>query len=221
MSPEGLFFLLSLLQMKKSSSLNIAINVPGSVARKAVKISEVFAGRGGLFALDMKEYHPHVTVYMAEFPLKNVPEAIARLRGVLSRIRRFRMKSAGYHQGATGYVDVGFTRVQEITRLQRAVVRALNPLREGLMRSADLKKLPTLRSAERKNIRRYGYRSVGRNYRPHLTFTRLRKRKWKTDALRDVPPKNFSFTAGALVLLRAGKHGTGREMIKRFRLAAR
>ena len=177
--------------------------------------------RGALFTLDGKKHYPHITVYMTEFPLKNVPEVIIRLKKIFSNVRSFHMKSLEYHQGATGYVDVSFKQARMIARLQKLIVKTLNPLREGLVRKADMKKLHALSKRERHNIKRYGYRSIAPNYRPHLTFTRLQKRKWGMDVLADIPQKDFSFIAREMVLLRAGKHGTGREVVKRFRLRAR
>lgn len=207
--------------MKKSDSFNVAVNAPLSVAKKAIAISRALRRRGTLFMLDGKTHYPHVTMYMAEYPLKNIPEVIARLAKIFSSVRSFPMKSLEYHQGAIGYVDVSFGRSPEISRLQKLIVRTLNPLREGLLRSADQKKLRMLPAAQRKSIRRYGYRSVGKEYRPHLTLTRLVKRKWNARVLADIPKRDFSFIAREVVLLWAGKHGTGREVVKRFRLRGR
>ncbi len=202
--------------MEKSISCNIAIWLPVSIATKAIKISRAIKNRGVLFTLDNKQYYPHITLYMTEFPLKNIPRIEKKLSSVICKFRQFKLTSGDYQQSKNGYIDVSLKRSKEVADLQKAVVKALNPLRQGLIRSADIRRLRTSEKWQQKNIKLYGYGSIASHFRPHITFARLQKRKRGINILSDLPRMNFSILCEKVVLLKAGKHGVGREVIKFF-----
>lgn len=56
--------------------------------------------------------------------------------------------------------------------LQMAVIRAINPLRDGLLQN-DKARAQKASGQILDNFTRYGYPAVGELFRPHLTFTRF------------------------------------------------
>ena len=121
----------------KSKSFNVVIYPPQEISKKAIGVSKKLKKKGGLFVLDGKNYFPHLTIYMTEFPIKNVSKIRKILRNVAAKTKPFRATSLKYRQSADGYIDVDFKKSREIKGLQKKTIALLDPLRECLLRSKD------------------------------------------------------------------------------------
>lgn len=196
----------------KSESFNIVIYPPADISKKAISVSKKLKKKGGLFVLDGKKYFPHLTIYMTEFPIKNVPKIRKILRNFAAKTKSFRATSLKYRQSADGYIDVDYKKSKEIRELQKKIIAFLNPLREGLLRPKDEARMSELGKAQKRNIRRYGYRSVGAEFFPHLTFTKLEK--FDKSALSKIGKSNFSFEVDKIGLFYLGDYGTCRKLIE-------
>ncbi|MBI4094219.1 MAG: DUF1045 domain-containing protein, partial [Candidatus Liptonbacteria bacterium] len=153
----------------QSKSFNIVIYPPKEISQKAITVSKELKKKGGLFFLDGKNYFPHVTIYMTEFPVKNIPKVKKVLRNFAAKTKPFHATSLKYRQSADGYIDVDYRKSKEIKDLQKKVIALLNPLREGLSRPKDEARISELSKAQQRNIKRYGYRGVGAEFFPHIT----------------------------------------------------
>ena len=159
----------------KSKSFNIVICPPSEISKKAIGVSKKLTSKGSLFVLDGKNYFPHITFYMTEFPLKNVTMIRKLLRQLATKTKPFQINSLRYRQDENGYIDVVYRRSSNVNGLQKKIIKLLNPLREDLIRDKDQARMGELTKAGQKNIKLYGHRSVGVKYFPHLTFTKLEK----------------------------------------------
>jgi len=202
---------------RESTSLNIEISPTAEISQKAVKISQTFKPRGSLFTLDNKNYFPHITLYMAEFPIKNIKEILKTLEQLTSKTNSFKIKSTKYEQDSDGYIYVDYQLSENIKKLQVNIIRLLNPLREGLTREKDKLRMSKYSQAQQKNVRLYGYRSVDNEFNPHLTFTKLET--FDKTALSLIPEYNFSFEATKIGLFHLGDYGTCHKPIKIFNLS--
>ncbi len=201
----------------KTISCNIAIWPTAKIAQKAIRVSKKLKKNGTLFTLDRHGYYPHITVYVTKFAEKNFPAIEKKLAGISASFKPFDVNSADYRQSERGYVDVSFKRNKEITELQKAIVKSLYKFREEIS-SSEAEKSRGFPEWWRKNIRLYGYESIGKRYHPHITFTRLQKRKRHKDVISAMSEDDFSFKAGTIVFLKSGRHGVGRKILKIFRL---
>ncbi len=201
----------------KSKSFSIVIYPPSGISKKAIGVSKKLKSKGGLFVLDGKNYFPHITSYMTEFPLRNVTMIRKLLRQLATKTKSFQINSLGYRQDKNGYVDTVYRRSNNVSGLQGKIIKLLNPLREGLIRDKDRVRMGELGKAEQKNIKLYGYRSVGVKYFPHLTFTKLEKFN-KSDFSR-IDKLDFSFKVSRIGFFYSGEHGTCRELIEIFDLS--
>jgi 2'-5' RNA ligase len=199
----------------KSAPFNIVIAPSKQVAKKAAGISKKLKGRGGLFVLD-KNHSPHITLYMTEFPLKNIPEIKTRLQGLAAKMRPFLTSSLNYGQSKDGDIDINYWHSRDIQNLQRKIISLLNPLRGGLIRKRDEERKRLLPKKQQRNIELYGYRSVGQEFHPHLTFTKLAK--FNKSAFANIKKLNFSFVVKKIGFSRLGDHGTCHKLIKTFDL---
>lgn len=194
---------------KKSVSLNIVIYPPEDILGRAVSISRRLKKKR--FVLGRKKHFPHITLYMTAFPLKNVAKVKKLLKQLAANTNPFRINFLKYRQSDDSYIDAGYRKSKNVHELQRKVIGLLNPLREGLIRDKDKARMSQRSVAEQKNIRRYGYRSVGARYFPHMTFTKLEK--YDRSALSRIEELDFSFTVTKIGLFYSGDHGTCRKLI--------
>lgn len=201
----------------KSKPFNIAIYPPVEISKKAIGVSKKLKNKNSLFVLDGKNYFPHITLYMTEFPLKNVAKIRKLLKQFAAKTKPFGINSSKYRQNKDGYIDVAYRRSKNIDEFQKKVIKLLNPLREGLMREKDKARMSEMTKAEQKNLKLYGYRSVSGNYFPHLSFTKLEK--FDKSALSHIDKSNFSFKVGRIGFFYRGDYGTCRKLIEIYNLS--
>ena len=201
----------------KSKSFNIVIYPPKNISKKAINVSKTLKKKGGLFVLDGKNYFPHITIYMTEFPVKHISKIRKTLRELAAKTKPFRATSLKYRQSEDGYIDIDYRKSREMKELQKKIVFLLNPLREGLLRPKDKARMSELSKVQQRNIMRYGYRSVGKEFFPHLTFTKLEK--FDKLALSKIEKSNFSFDIDKIGLFYLGDYGTCRKLIEIFDLS--
>ncbi|OGF82494.1 hypothetical protein A3B18_00755 [Candidatus Giovannonibacteria bacterium RIFCSPLOWO2_01_FULL_46_13] len=200
----------------KSSSFNIAIVPSKIVVKQAMKLSRALKPDGGLFVLNQRLYSVHVTLYMMELPLRNLPGVKRILRMIAASQRRFKLEPLIWNQDSGGYIDVSYEKTKTLSKLQETVIKELNPLREGLLRQKDIERMNIAPRSEKRNIQKYGFRSVGAQFEPHLTISRLRT--YKPTATPRVDTGKMSFTAHKIGIFYLGEHGTCKKLVARFRL---
>lgn len=199
---------------RRSISCNIAIIPPAPIARRAIALSQQLKDQGGRFVLDGKNYFPHVTLYMTEFPTKNLSKIKKALRHIIHGTHSFSLRAEKYQHHSDGYLDVHFSKNRALRLLHKNIVHALNPLRDGLMRPKDRKRLSGFTKTQQRNLLQYGYRDALRLFKPHLTFT-----KFFTNNMHPRMPKiAFSFSATLIGLFQSGKHGTCKKVFASFYL---
>lgn len=184
--------------------------------RRAMRTSKQLKKEGGLFALGAKTFVPHLTIYMLDFPKKNERKVTATLRKLAKEARPIRFTSLRYRNSGGGYTDVLYKKNRSIIQLQKKIITAINPLREGVIRAKYKTGLASLSKQVKKNIKMFGFSSLGREYKPHLTFTRFAE--GRKAILKDLPRQDFSFDANEIGLYHRGKHGTCKKLIAKSRL---
>ncbi len=154
---------------------------------------------------------------MTEFPLKNVTKVRKLLKQFAVKTKPFEIRSSKYRQNTDGYVDVDYKKSKNINEFQKKIIKLLNPLREGQMREKDKARISEMTKAEQKNLKLYGYCSVGDKFFPHLTFSKLEK--FNKSALLNIDKLNFSFKVDKIGFFYLGDYGTCRKLIEIFDLS--
>ena len=202
--------------MKSSTTCNIAIYPPSEICKKAIKISNNLKNLGGVFTLGDKSFYPHITLYMLELPTKNIDRVKELLAEIASKVKPVAMTMIAMDQGKTGYVGAGFAVTDELRELQKRIVRAINPLREGLTyHSRDY----PYSAEEMENLATYGYDGVFEAFNPHLNFTLLSEDKRGINIKMDVPSEDFSFTAQSIGFFILGDNYTCQTLISESKLS--
>ena len=200
--------------MSTSRSLSISISIPRLVAERAILWSQRLKEKGGLFVLNEKTCLPHVTLYMTEFPSKNIIKLKKLINQLAAKTKPFELKAIGYRRHQDGFIEIYYKKSKKILGLQKKLLKALNPLRQGLVRESDKLIMNRMTARELKYLSKYGYRSVGPCYSPHLTLSKFKDHKTLTYF-----PKNttlFSFTATRIRLAITGPFSTSRKTLAIF-----
>ncbi len=197
----------------KSKTLIIAICPPKNILDSAIEASKKLRGD---FVLDCKNFFPHITLYMTEFPEKNLTKIKSSLKKYLRSYKVFKLIAAQKPDGKRGYVYATYLLDKNISDFQDMIVEQLNPLRENLIRQKDLNRIETYTPEEIKNVKKYGYRMSGKLYNPHLTLTKFSENKIVD--LKKIMLPDLSFTVREIGLYYGGESGTCNDEIARFKL---
>jgi len=201
----------------KTKPFNVAIYPPAEISKRVIAISKKLKNKNGLFVLDGKNYFPHITLYMTEFPLKNMVKIKKLLKQFAVKTKPFEISSSKYRQNTDGYIDIDYKKSKNINEFQKKIIKLLNPLREGQIREKDKARISEMTKAEQKNLKLYGYRSVGDKFFPHLTFSKLEK--FDKSALLNIDKSNFSFKVNKIGFFYLGDYGTCHKLIEIFDLS--
>lgn len=177
--------------------------------RESKKLKEL----GGTYALG-SGHVPHITLYRATFPVKNLPAIKQELRQLMAEERSFMLRAGKYRQSALGYVDVPYAKTKELLRLQRDIAGSLNPLREGVVNEAERRNVAKTSERQMRSFDRFGYDFVGTHFVPHLTLTKFKT--YHEDALEALVPHNFSFKVAKIALFKADARHVCRERLATF-----
>jgi hypothetical protein len=182
----------------------VAILPSDLLASKAIYTSEQLSTQGALFTLGVGTSYPHLSVYMLKIKIKDIEVVKSILAQISGTVTEINLSAVDYHQ-SRGYVDVEYQKIGLLSNLQKRVIDAINPLRDG-MREHDIARLPDATGLMLENYQKYGWNSVGELYRPHLTLTRFSNQE-------DEPAKlpafaEFSGPYNRLGLFEMGENGT-------------
>jgi hypothetical protein len=104
------------------------------------------------------------------------------------------------------YLDIEYIKSDELVTLQEQIIETLNPIRDGL-RERDKERVVDAVGETRSNLMKYGYRSVGNMFSPHLTFTRFKDNQ--KNILEALPAKeSFDGTYPLIGIFEMGDNGT-------------
>ena len=165
--------------------------------------------------MDDKNFYPHITLYMLELPTKNINRVKELLAGIASKVKPIVMTMIAMDQSKTGYIGARFGVTDELRELQRNIVSAINPLREGL--TYHSKDYP-YSVKESENLATYGYDGVFEAFKPHLNFTLLTEDKREANIKVDVPFGDFSFMAQSIGFFILGDNYTCHKLISESKL---
>ncbi|RCK78936.1 MAG: hypothetical protein OZSIB_0487 [Candidatus Ozemobacter sibiricus] len=203
--------------MSPPAYLDCYIVLDGTILSEAVRLNrEIVATAGG--EVDFAQGRvPHLTLFMGLFPEAAVVRVEAAVAEVARAFPPVPLALVGLTAARDGYLFLQVARTPALAALHAAVVRALDPLREGLIRPKFLQALNTYSTVEQANIQRYGFPWVLDEWRPHVTVGHVSPERHEAllSRLRPVPVEGLG---GDLALGRVEGKGTVVEAGRRFRL---
>lgn len=202
----------------KSKSINIVLLPSKEVSKKSIKISKDIKRSGGIFVLDDKNFFTHISIYMLEVPIKNISKIKTALKNLTENTKPLKIIATNYRKNPTGYIDIEYKKSKNILDLQKEIIEIINPYRENILREQDKNRLASLPTPQQKILKKYGYRSIGKYFSPHITFSRIKKLENLENILLKEDMNEFSFEAKEIGLFELGENGTCVKPIKIFKL---
>lgn len=124
------------------------------------------------FVSEFETFTPHITIYQAEFPIKNEVAVLDRIKSISSKHEPLFFvsdKPSIKHR----FVAMGYKKSPEIENFHEHIVKELNPLREGNIKSAYVELPNNLTAEEQEKVNEFGYPYVMNLYSPHMTIISL------------------------------------------------
>jgi 2'-5' RNA ligase len=201
----------------QSTSLNIAILPSTEVAAQAIEMSKkILTEMGSRYLLGFKTLIPHITVYQAQYPNKN----IAKLKNIIEKfvldLPSFRINLDAITVSHGTFLFWNCEKNKVIQDIHEKVVALANPLREGIVLS-QLADRTNLTPEDKSDIEKFGALLIGPRYEPHITITRLNRENDAEKAIKLLSDtKNILFKPKSIILGYLGDHGTVTEIIEEF-----
>ena len=181
----------------------------------SVKLSNTLSTFGVHFTLDNETFFPHISLYMLQLNDLGLEQSFNLLSEIAKTSKAVRATTLDYHY-ENNYLDIEYHKSQELISMQEKVLNKLNSIRDG-MREKDKIRLADSAGETRENLLKYGYRSIGNMFNPHLTFTRFFQNQ--NDILKSLPPKeNLDGQFNAIGIFEMGDNGTCVKQVKVWKL---
>jgi hypothetical protein len=208
-----------------SPTYDVVLLPPMEVTATSVRVSQQLEPLGHFVLRDDTTAIPHVSLYMITLEVQGLEEAVRRLACIGTSSAPVPLAATRYAQMPDGFVEVQYEVTPALAQLQRRLLDAINPLRDGFpeMTPSGVAMLEAMRRAggeERSNYERWGYPECGSEFRPHISFTRLRAPQCPVDFTRLPPAEEFSTLSFRLALCSMGLHGTCTSVVTQVELSA-
>ncbi len=201
--------------MSEEVELNIVILPDEKTKSTAIETSRKIGNEYPVeFVLNDRTTQPHITVYQARFPEKNLNQIKSNLRNVASKISPFEMTLSKFSD-YWSFIFWNSLPTNEFIHLNKSVVYQLNPLRDGLL----LSHLKTFRGnmSEMYSIQNYGSLLPGKDIDPHITVSRLKSEQDSKKVSKSMNPRLSKFLVDRICLGTLGPNGTVTEITDEFR----
>jgi 2'-5' RNA ligase len=196
----------------------VAFIPPEEVIESAVKRSKEISQKADAFyILDEKNFYSHVTIYAAEFLVKNLKDILLDVENLSKKLltTKFIFTKMAFDKG---WIGVETELSGEIKTIHNEIIKACNPLRENHLREKYQIMMEKLLEAEKNNLQFYGHPHVMDLYRPHLTLIRIKNEDAAEKIAGEVEWLIKEFLLDKIGIFKMGEHGTCVELIKKFNL---
>lgn len=155
---------------------------------------------------------------MIRLPLRNLNRVQKELEKIVKDLKPFPVTSYRYKYIAKVWVAIMYYRNIHLRKLQKKVIDAINPLREGILREEDRKEMNTFPLRYKRMLEKYGFLRVLKEYHPHITLTKLPNQLALPRMGTKLKWEDHSFTVNKLAIYISGEHSTCRKLIKSFNI---
>lgn len=200
-------------------SLNIAILPDEEVSMQAIELSKKLAKKlSTTYVLNPPNLYPHITIYQAHYPNKNIEALKEVLNKVAAETDRLPVEMNGIKISHGTFVFWNCVKTKALFELQARTIRLADPLRNDLV-IPQLKDRTNLTPGDEYDIKTYGSLLIGERYKPHFTLTRLVNPE-DADKVKEIigEGKRAIFVPSSLVLGHLGADGTITRIIEKVPL---
>lgn len=201
------------------------IFVPGKELIKiVVDLANEISKLGNIyFKVDEKSFFSHITIYKAEFPIRNGKEIFRVLNKCSKEIKCFILKFNQFY-AESGWLGLGFKKNKQVYETHKKIVKRLNPLRKGHIQNKYLDiqdDTDNFSGKQRSYVKKYGYPLVMSEYRPHLSLLRFVDENVADTVAEKYNNKKIIIDDSLvkeIAIVQGGEHGTVNEYIEKISL---
>jgi len=194
--------------------INIAFKAPKEVESEIIKLSQEIGKKNvSYFILDGINFYPHITIYSSVFSESNLSKILEVAGGLIKKMNNVSFKYEGVGSGQ-GFISLNFNCSNEIKKIHKELVEALNPLREPLTEKDLSDYNMVFNEKQRQNILDYGYPDAMDLYVPHMTIIRLKDAQVADSIAKEIKWSINDFKADNIVCYLMGDNGTCKQIIK-------
>ncbi len=203
---------------EQSTSLNIAILASGEVADQAIQMSQQVAGRFPVeFVLDREKFMPHITIYQAHFPVRNINSIQEVLSSLTASSKPFKMTLEELVISLDTFLWWTCSGNGKLKEFHNAVVKKTNPLREGLI-LPHLSTVTGMTQEDKEDMQQFGALKIGPRFSSHVTITRLSEAKDADNAVKSLGlHRRATLNVDEIILGHLGPNGTVNGVIETFK----
>ncbi len=207
--------------MEKFTDLRVVLLPDEKLQQDAISLAETLTRDNQLFHIDGVKYLPHLTVYMASYPEKNIKAVYETIRNISQQLSNASLDYGTFYTG-WGYVGIGFKREAKLLSINEAIVKSLSPLREGHLREKYTSEIAANKFTPRQleYIKTFGNEYVFDEYEPHLSLCRYSNVEGAKKITSDLN-KSSAFSSGTvtkIAIAESGPNGTCTSILEEFPL---
>lgn len=204
----------------ETQALNIVFMPPLEVFDFSIsQCAEIARDNKVNFNLDGIRNFPHATIYQLNIPIKNLEDLIKVLGEVTHDILPQDLKFTQY-EVHNGYIGASFLPTDSIRQVQKKIVEASTPLREGLsVLDPDGEEAKNFSDEQKDKIREFGFENLFEFYNPHITITCMKDAEKAEEVAQTLKWQFGEFKSTLIGLYERGEYGTCNKLIKEFKLA--
>ena len=162
----------------QTTILNVAILPSDEIIAQAIAVSRRIGEEvSSEFTLNSVNLIPHITIYQAQYPNKNIDKLKSITETLSSGQELFEITLDAITVSHETFLFWNCKKSLILQNLQRKAVELANPLREGLIPSS-LADVGGLSEGDRYDVKHFGALLIGSRYEPHITITRLKRKEW-------------------------------------------
>ena len=201
----------------------IAAFVPPPYREKLADCSRVLGEKfKSWYILNEQEFPPHVTIWIAYVPTRNLEAIATTVQNALSQIKPFEVSAGDAKIEDGGYIAIEVKVNEKLRALHNLLLDKLNTFREGYLSQKYVDTMHTFSQEQQESLKKFGTRAAGILYAPHITVGIA-----SADAVSAIKQiiapdlqrmSSIKFTTSELVFFRQGKPGRSIEIIERFPL---
>ena len=148
---------------------NVVLLPSETIAQKAIDLSHRLESDKSLYILDGVNCFAHLSLYMFQIKVADLELVKDLLASLASKYKSLDLIASCYNQ-AMGFIDIEYSKSQQLDALASEVVKLVNPLQDG-MRAKDRERMVSATGLAFFDYQNYGYKNVGELFRPHFSLT--------------------------------------------------
>lgn len=194
-------------------TLNIAIIPDEEIKSKIIEVSNLVSSKIPTQFVLGKKRIPHITIYQAAFPAKNLDKVKKVVSDLAEKNAPFEITMKGISISHGTFLFWNCVKSDRLISLHEQAVNKANFLREGQI----IKNLPIQSAEDKFDVENYGSLLIGPRFSPHITVTRISNPIDKAKAIQFAKVLGEeTFKVKTIILGILGQHGTVREIISAF-----